>query len=75
MTTTDPQEGAALYELTITGSLGPVFHSAVAPHRVTRTDVCTTLRARAASGTDLVDVLLLVAEKGLTIEDAFEIEH
>jgi hypothetical protein len=75
MNTADARADAAVYELTIRGSLGPVFHSAVAPHRVSRTDVCTTLRARAASGTDLVDVLLLVAEKGLTIEDAFEIEH
>jgi hypothetical protein len=74
MTNADAQAGAAVYELTLRGSLGPVLHAALAPHRVTRTDVCTTLRARAAAGTDLVDVLLLVEEKGLTVEDAFEIE-
>jgi hypothetical protein len=74
MNTADAQAGAAVYELTVKGSLGPVFHAAVAPHRVTRADVCTTLRARVASGTDLVDVLILVEEQGLTIEDAFEIE-
>jgi hypothetical protein len=74
MNSWDAEPGAAVYELTVRGALGPVFHAAVAPNRVTRTDVCTTLRARVASSIDLVDVLLLVAERGLTIEEAFEIE-
>jgi hypothetical protein len=70
----DAQAGPAVYELTVKGGMGPVFRSAVTPLGVTRSGVCTILRAGHAPGRDLVDLLLLVQEKGLTVEDVFAIE-
>jgi hypothetical protein len=62
-----------VYELTIRGSIGPVFRSAVQPHAVIRTGVCTILRAR--TETDLVELFRLVRECGLSVEGVFPIER
>ena len=64
-----------MYELMVTGGLGPVIRSALAPHGVVRSEVCTTLRVGDASGRDLVDLLHLIHEQGLTVEDMFEIQR
>jgi hypothetical protein len=69
----DAQPASAVYELTIRGGMGPVIRSALTPHGVSRSEVCTILRA-GASGRDLVDLLLLIEEKGLTVEGVFAIE-
>jgi hypothetical protein len=69
------RDDGSLYELTIMGSIGPVFRSALTPAGVSRSEVCTILRAGHASGRDLVDLLLLIQEKGLTVEGAFAIER
>ena len=75
MSEQDPQGSPAVYELTIKGGLGPVLRSALTPGGVSRSEVCTILRASEASGRDLVDLLLLIQEKGLTVEDVFAIER
>lgn len=62
-----------VYELTIKGGMGPVIRSALTPPAVSRSDVCTILRV-GASGRDLADLLLLIQEKGLTVEGVFAIE-
>lgn len=57
------------YELTVTGALGPVLRSALAPCDVTRVDVHTILRTAARDGTDLVDVVAALERTGLEIAD------
>jgi hypothetical protein len=66
---------SAVYELTILGSIGPVVRSAVTPHIVTRSGVCTILRARTSPEMSLVDLFRLIREKGLSIEGVFAIER
>jgi hypothetical protein len=72
----DPNHGDAsgVYELTIIGSIGPVFRSAVKPHAVARSGICTILCARTRPETDLVDLFRLIREKGLSVEGVFAIE-
>ena len=64
-----------VYELMVTGGLGPVIRSALTPSGVVRSEVCTILRVGDASGRDLVDLLRLIQEQGLTVEDMFEIQR
>jgi hypothetical protein len=54
--------------------VGPVIRSALTPHGVTRSEFCTILRVGDASLHDLVDLLLLIQEKGWTVEDVYAIE-
>jgi len=75
MTRRDAQSSApALYEFTIKGRVGPVVRSALTPHGVTRSELCTILRVGDASTHDLVDLLLLIQEKGWTVEGVYAIE-
>jgi hypothetical protein len=67
-------DGAEVYELTLAGELGAVFRSALRPHDVTRSEVCTILRAGATSAEDLVQLLHLLDARGLSIEDVFSLE-
>jgi len=64
MTRQDAASGPALYEV----------RSALTPHGVTRSEFCTILRVGDASLHDLVDLLLLIQEKGWTVEDVYAIE-
>lgn len=68
----DAEAAPAVYELTVKGGMGPVIRSALTPSGVSRSDVCTILRV--SSGRDLADLLLLIQEKGLTVEGVFAIE-
>jgi len=74
MTRRDAASGPALYEVTIKRHVGPVIRSALTPHGVTRSEFCTILRVGDASLHDLVDLLLLIQEKGWTVEDVYAIE-
>jgi hypothetical protein len=69
----DDGDGPAVYELTLAGGLGAVFRSALRPHDVTRSDVCTVLRA-GAEGEDLVDLVRELHARGLNVEDVFALE-
>ena len=69
----DAEAAPAVYELTIKGGMGPVIRSALTPSGVSRSDICTIVRV-GASGRDLADLLLLIQEKGLTVEGVFAIE-
>jgi hypothetical protein len=64
----DWASGPAIYELTVAGALGPVLRCALRPHKVAQMQVCTILRWTAADR-DVVDVMLLLESKGLTVED------
>lgn len=75
---TDPShdcEGPFVFELTIMGSIGPVFRSAVKPHAVTRSGVSTILRARTRPEMDLVDLFRVIDEDGLKVEGVISIER
>lgn len=74
MNVPDHVDGSAVYELTVLGTIGPVFRSAVAPLGVTRSGVCTILRAGNAAGSDVADLLLHIGELGLSVESVFAIE-
>jgi len=74
MNETNADQGSAVYELTVAGTLGDVFRSAVLPHDVTRSGVCTILRAGTRPGRDLADLVLLLHEQGLSVEGVFSIE-
>lgn len=69
----EPDEDV-VYELTLTGGLGAVFRTAIRPHDVTRSQVCTIIRARVPPGGDLVDLVRLLAQHGLILEDVFPVE-
>jgi len=71
----DHAAGSAVYELTIVGSIGPVFRAALTPHAVTRSEVSTILSARTRPEMDLVDLFRLIGEEGLSVESVFSIER
>jgi hypothetical protein len=74
MNGTDAGEAPMVYELTIAGPIGAVFRSAVLPHDVARSGVCTILRAGTAPGRDLVDLVLHFHEQGLSVEGVLPLE-
>jgi len=71
----DAPGGAAVFELTITGEVGPVLRQAMSPHRVVRSDICTILYARSDAVGDLEGLLLALEQRGLTVEDMFAVER
>ena len=68
-------DDAAVYELTVAGGLGAVFRSAVRPHEVARSEICTILRAGTTQDRDLVDLVFLLQSHGLSVEGVFSIEE
>jgi hypothetical protein len=60
-------EAAATYELTVTGAVGPVLRSALSPPAVASTEQQTILRAELDGNIDLVDLVLMLASRGLEI--------
>jgi hypothetical protein len=67
--------GPAMYELTVAGAIGPVLRSALKPHKVERTQICTILRAGASADRDLVDLMLMLESRGLKVEDVSRLEN
>jgi len=57
------------YELTVAGALGPVLRSALAAQAVASTEQQTILRAGLGEDTDLVDLFLMLASRGLEVTD------
>jgi hypothetical protein len=72
--TPDTSGRATVFELTIAGEVGPVLRQAMSPHRVVRSDLCTILRARSDAVGDLEGLLLVLQQRGLTVEGMFAVE-
>lgn len=69
----DWSSGPATYELTVAGAIGPVLRSALKPHQVARTQICTILRTGGSDDRDLVDLMLLLESRSLNVEDVSRI--
>jgi hypothetical protein len=68
MMSTDPVDGPRIYELTVVGSMGTVFRSAVRPHSVGLSEVCTVLLAGSTQDRDMSELVLLLHEQGLSVQ-------
>ena len=66
--------GGAVYELTVVGAMGDAFRAAVTPHDVVRSEVCTVLRTAGTSASDMVDLVLLLEQKGIAVEGVYGID-
>ena len=66
--------GGTVYELTVVGPMGETFRAAVTPHDAVRSEVCTVLRTAGTSASDVVDLVLLLEQKGLAVEGVYGID-
>lgn len=66
-------DAAATYELTVVGSLGPVLRNALAPYAVATCEQQTILRTGLGEDADLVDLVLMLASRGLEIADVTDL--
>lgn len=63
------RSGAAVYELTVRGELGPVLRGALRPFGGVRTEELTILRAGSTGDRDVVELLRQLHECGLDIQE------
>lgn len=63
----------ATYELTVVGALGPVLRKALAPYATASCEQHTILRTALGDDADLVDLVLMLASRGLDIADVVEV--
>lgn len=66
------QSGPATYELTVVGALGPVLRHALAPYATATAEHQTVLRTELGDDADLVDLVLMLASRGLEIADVVD---
>jgi hypothetical protein len=59
----------AVYELTIVGSVGPVLRDVLRPHSVATAEVHTIVCAALPGDRDLVDLVEMLAARGLEITE------
>lgn len=64
----------ATYELTVVGALGPVLRKALGPCVAARCEQQTVLRTELGDDADLVDLVLMLASRGLEIADVLEVD-
>lgn len=57
----------AVYELTLVGSIGPAVMAALGPCTTAISEIQTTLGARLPEGVDLVELVLRLEMRGLTL--------
>lgn len=57
----------AVYELTVTGGLGPVLRGALAPYVTASAAIHTVMRAGTTEDEDIVDLLLLLESRGIEV--------
>jgi hypothetical protein len=72
MTGKPSREHGALYELTISGPIGPVIRSALRPHATAPSRACTIVRTAAIRRDAVLDLVLLLDRCGLDVEGVFE---
>lgn len=63
------RSGAAVYELTVRGELGPVLRGAIRPFGGVRTEELTILRAGSTGDRDVVELLRQLDVCGLDIRE------
>jgi hypothetical protein len=68
-----PGRGAATYELVVAGDLGPVLRHALAPYASAHCEHHTVLRTVVGEDSDLVDLVLMLASRGLEISDVLDL--
>lgn len=61
------------YELTVVGDLGPAVRRALAPYASACAEHQTTLRTGVGEDSDLVDLVLMLASRGLEITDIVDL--
>lgn len=66
------RERAALYELTVSGPIGPVLRSALRPYATAPSRACTILRTAVIPRDAVLDLVLLLDRRGLDVEVVFE---
>jgi hypothetical protein len=59
----------AVYELTIVGAVGPVLRDALRPHAVSSAELRTIVSADLPGNHDLVDLVGILASRGIEIEE------
>lgn len=64
--------GPATYELTVEGALGPVLRHALAPYATAVSEHQTVLCTGLGEDADLVDLVLMLASRGLEISDVVD---
>jgi hypothetical protein len=70
---TSRERTGVVYELTIVGCLGPALLRALEPCAATWSEPQTILRTAVPNGSDLVEVLVAIEERGLDIADIVEL--
>lgn len=71
--TTPARHEPAMYELVVVGALGPVLRNALAPCAAARSEHQTILRTVVGEDSDLVDLVLMIASRGLEISDIVDL--
>jgi len=64
---------AVTYELTVAGDVGPAVRNALAPYASASSEHLTTLRTEVGEDSDLVDLVLMLASRGLEITDIVDL--
>ncbi|HEX6075714.1 MAG TPA: hypothetical protein VFZ32_10680 [Micromonosporaceae bacterium] len=72
MTGTPQHERPAMYELTVSGPIGPVIRSALRPHSAAPSRAYTILRIAAIRPDAVPDLMLLLDRRGLDVEGVFD---
>jgi hypothetical protein len=68
-----PRVAGVTYELTVVGDVGPAVRNALAPYASASSEHRTTLRTGVGEDRDLVDLVLMLASRGLEITDIVDL--
>lgn len=68
-----PRVEGVTYELTVVGDVGPAVRNALAPYASASSEHQTTLRTGVGEDRDLVDLVLMLASRGLEITDIVDL--
>ena len=71
---TDGNSGPMTFELTIVGTMGAVLRSAILPHEVTKSEVCTIFRTGTKHKMDAADIVLLLHDEGVSVEGVISLD-
>ncbi len=73
MTKLDDPGGGAVFELTLSGELGPVLRAAVGPHVVQPPTRSTLIRVGATTERDVAELVNQLHHRGLSIESVHRV--
>jgi len=72
MTGEPSRDRGTLYELTVSGPIGPMLRSALRPYATAPSQFCTILRTAVIPRDAVLDLVLLLDRCGLDVEGVFE---